>query len=118
VDAPAFDLADHVRVLPLPNRGDEAALLRAAEQLRRLRLDRSRPLWQVWLLPGLAEGQVGMYVKIHHVIGDDTAVMAASGRCWTRLPMRPPGRRGRGRRPRRRPPATCSPTTCATMPPG
>ena len=60
VDAPAFDLADHVRVLPLPDPGDEAALLHAAEQLRRRRLDRSRPLWQVWLLPGLPEGRVGM----------------------------------------------------------
>jgi len=79
VDAPAFDLADHVRVLPLPDPGDEAALLRAAEQLRRRRLDRSRPLWQVWLLPGLPEGRVGMYVKIHHLIGDATAGVAALG---------------------------------------
>lgn len=31
----------------------------------------------MWLLPGLAEGQVGMYVKIHHVIGDATADLAA-----------------------------------------
>jgi hypothetical protein len=58
VDAPAFDLADHVRVVPVPAPGDEAALLRAAEQLRRVRLDRSRPLWQMWLLPGLPEGRV------------------------------------------------------------
>ncbi len=36
---------------------DEAALLRAAEQLR-VPLDRSRPLWQMWLLPGLPEGRV------------------------------------------------------------
>ena len=77
VDAPAFHLADHVQVVPVPDPGDEAALLRAAEQLRRRRLDRSRPLWQVWLLPGLAEGRVGMYVKIHHVIGDATAGLAA-----------------------------------------
>jgi diacylglycerol O-acyltransferase / wax synthase len=47
VDAPAFDLADHVRVVPVPAPRDEAALLRAAEQLRRVRLDRSRPLWQM-----------------------------------------------------------------------
>jgi Wax ester synthase-like Acyl-CoA acyltransferase domain len=55
VEALAFDLADHVRAVPAP--GDEAALLRAAEQLRRVRLDRSRPLWQMWLLPGLPEGR-------------------------------------------------------------
>jgi diacylglycerol O-acyltransferase / wax synthase len=79
VDAPAFDLADHVRVLPVPDPGDEAALLRAAERLRRLHLDRSRPLWQLWFLSGLPEGQVGMFVKIHHVIGDATAAMATVG---------------------------------------
>jgi Wax ester synthase-like Acyl-CoA acyltransferase domain len=56
VDAPAFDLADHVRVVPVPAPGDEAALLRAAEQLRRVRLDRSQPLWQMWLLPRAAGG--------------------------------------------------------------
>jgi len=55
---PGFDLADHVRVVPVPAPGDQAALLRAAEQLRRVRLDRSRPLWQMWLLPGLPEGRV------------------------------------------------------------
>lgn len=79
VDAPAFDLADHVQVVPVPGPGDEAALLRAAEQLRRRRLDRSRPLWQVWLLPGLPEGRVGMFVKIHHVVGDAAAGVAALG---------------------------------------
>ena len=44
VDAPAFDLRDHVRVVPLAAPGDQAALLRAVEQLRRRHLDRSRPL--------------------------------------------------------------------------
>lgn len=79
VDAPAFDLADHVQTVPVPDPGDEAALLRAAEQLRRRRLDRSRPLWQMWLLPGLPDGRVGLFVKIHHVIGDAGAGLAALG---------------------------------------
>ena len=59
IDAPAFDLADHVRVVPVPAPGDEVALLHAAEQLRRVRLDRSRPLWQMWLLPGLRRAGSG-----------------------------------------------------------
>jgi diacylglycerol O-acyltransferase / wax synthase len=79
VDAPAFDLADHVRVVLVPDPGDEAALLRTAEQLRRRRLDHSRPLWQMWFLTGLPEGRVGMFIKIHHVIGDATAGVAALG---------------------------------------
>ena len=91
VDAPAFDLADHVQVVQVPEPGDETALLRAAEQLRRCRLDRSRPLWQVWLLPGLPEGRVGMYVKIHHVIGDATAGVVALGALLDAAPDVPAG---------------------------
>ncbi len=90
-DAPAFDLAGHVQVLPVPDPGDEAALLRATEQLRRRRLDRSRPLWQMWLLTGLPEGRVGLYVKIHHVIGDAIAGMAALGALLDAAPGAPAG---------------------------
>src|SRR5215207_1555167 len=42
VDATAFDLRDHVQVLPVPAPGDEAQLLLATEQLSSRRLDRSR----------------------------------------------------------------------------
>jgi diacylglycerol O-acyltransferase / wax synthase len=50
VDDPAFDIAEHVSVFP-HEITDEAQLLAACEQLRRQRLDRSRPLWQMWFLP-------------------------------------------------------------------
>lgn len=53
VDAPDFDLSDHVQVAPLPAPADEAELLEAIERLRRRRLDRTRPLWGMWFLPGL-----------------------------------------------------------------
>lgn len=79
VDAPAFDLGDHVRVVPLPAPGDEAALLLATEQLRRRRLDRSRPLWEMSFLPGLPENRVGMFVKMHHAIADGIAGVATLG---------------------------------------
>jgi diacylglycerol O-acyltransferase len=46
VDAPAFDLSDHVRVERLHAPADEAELLRAVARLRRRRLDKSRPLWE------------------------------------------------------------------------
>jgi diacylglycerol O-acyltransferase len=91
VEAPAFHLADHVRVLAVPDPGDESALPRAAEQLRRLRLDRSRPLWQMWFLSGLPDNQVGMYVKIHYVVGDATAAMAALGALLDAAPDAPAG---------------------------
>lgn len=77
VDAPAFDVAEHVHVLSVPAPGGEAELLRTAEGLVGRRLDRSRPLWQAWFLTGLAEGRVGWLVKVHHCIADGIAGVAA-----------------------------------------
>jgi diacylglycerol O-acyltransferase / wax synthase len=79
VDAPAFELGDHVRVLPLPQPADEAQVLQAVERLRRRRLDRSRPLWEMWFLPGLTDGRVGMFVKVHHAVADGVAGVATLG---------------------------------------
>src|SRR5215218_10013018 len=59
VDAPAFDIADHVRGNPLPGPGDEAGLLAACARLYRRRLDPTRPLWEAWLLPGLPRRRLG-----------------------------------------------------------
>jgi WS/DGAT/MGAT family acyltransferase len=94
VDAPAFDVCDHVRVLSLPPPGDEAQLLLAAEQLRRRRLDRSRPLWEMWFLPGLPQQRVGLYVKMHHAIADGIAALASVGAFLDAVPdpPAPPGR--------------------------
>ena len=75
VDAPAFDLADHVREHRLPPGSGEAELLAAVEERRRQRLDRRRPLWEMWLLPGLEGGRVGLFMRMHHVIGDGRAAM-------------------------------------------
>jgi diacylglycerol O-acyltransferase / wax synthase len=79
VDAPAFDLAEHLRVLPLLAPGDEVQLLRAVEQLRRRRMDRSRPLWEMWFLTGLPERRVGLFMRTHHCIADGIAGVATMG---------------------------------------
>ncbi len=79
VDARSFDLADHVRVCPLPAAADQAQLLLACEQLRRRRLDPSRPLWEAWFLPGLPHGQVGLFLRMHHAMADGVAGVAAFG---------------------------------------
>lgn len=79
VDAPSFDLADHVHVEAVAAPGDEGDLLRATERLRRRRLDRSRPLWGVWFLTGLPNRRIGMFVKMHHVIADGIAGVATFG---------------------------------------
>jgi WS/DGAT/MGAT family acyltransferase len=89
IDAPSFDVAQHVLVVPLAPPGDEAALLRTVERLRRQRLDRARPLWQMTLLPGLAGGRVGLFVKVHHAVADGVAAMAAIGAFLDAGPGRP-----------------------------
>jgi diacylglycerol O-acyltransferase len=79
VDAPAFDLAEHLQVHPLAAPGDEAQLLAACAQLYQRRLDPSRPLWQAWLLPGLPDHQVGLLLRAHHTIADGVAGLATFG---------------------------------------
>jgi diacylglycerol O-acyltransferase len=79
VDAPSFDLANHVRVHPLAAPGDQAQLLAACEQLRRRHLDPSRPLWELWLLPGLPQQRVGLFLRAHHTMADGMAGVAAFG---------------------------------------
>jgi diacylglycerol O-acyltransferase len=76
VDAPAFDLNDHIRVLPLPADSGEADILVATEQLRRQRMDPSRPLWEMWFMPGLPDERIAMFVRLHHSIADGMAAMA------------------------------------------
>jgi WS/DGAT/MGAT family acyltransferase len=79
IDASSFDIADHVRVRPLAAPGDEAQLLQACQELARHRLDPARPLWELWLLPGLPEDRVGVYFRLHHAFADGAAALAAFG---------------------------------------
>jgi diacylglycerol O-acyltransferase / wax synthase len=79
VDAPAFDLSDHVRVERLQAPADEAELLRAVARLRRRRLDQSRPLWEMWFLTGLAADRIGWFMRLHHVVADGIAGVAELG---------------------------------------
>jgi diacylglycerol O-acyltransferase len=78
VDAPTFELADHIRVHhPLAAPGDEKQLLEACHELADRPFDRGRPLWELWLLPGMPKGRVGAFLKLHHVLADGPAALAA-----------------------------------------
>ena len=79
VDAAAFDLAEHVRVRPLPEPADEDQLLRVAADLARRPFAPARPPWELWLLPGLPGGRVGAFLRVHHVLADGAAALAAFG---------------------------------------
>jgi diacylglycerol O-acyltransferase / wax synthase len=90
IDAPAVDLAKHVRLLPLPAPADEAQLLVACAELWQRRLDRSQPLWQMWFLPGLPDGRVGLFMRLHHSIADGVAGIAALAAFVDAAPDPPP----------------------------
>jgi diacylglycerol O-acyltransferase len=79
VDAPSFDIAEHVGVFPVAPPGTDTPLLLACEELRRRPLKRSRPLWEMWLLPGLPQGRVGLFMRLHHAIADGVAGVAVLG---------------------------------------
>jgi diacylglycerol O-acyltransferase / wax synthase len=89
VDSQAFDLNDHLRVLPLPAAAGETQLLRTAERVVARRLDRSRPLWEMWFLPGLPESRIGLLIKTHHAMADGIAGLATLGALFDATPDGP-----------------------------
>ena len=67
---PQFDLDGHIRHATLPAPGDERALLEWISDFYSHRLDRSRPLWEITLLDGLAGGGWALVWKTHHCMAD------------------------------------------------
>jgi WS/DGAT/MGAT family acyltransferase len=70
VDDPHFNVAYHVRHTALPNPGGEDQLMRMTGRVFSQALDRSRPLWEVWLVEGLGGGRFGLLSKTHHALVD------------------------------------------------
>ncbi len=69
-DDPAFDITYHVRRSALPPPGSEQALLEFCGRVQSRLLDRSRPLWEMYLVEGLAGGRVAIVTKTHHSMVD------------------------------------------------
>lgn len=76
VDHAAFDITEHVDVVPCPAPGDRDALLALAARAIGTRLPRDRPLWRVVVAAGLAEGRSGLIVVFHHVLADGIGGLA------------------------------------------
>ncbi|WP_068273052.1 WS/DGAT/MGAT family O-acyltransferase [Aldersonia kunmingensis] len=82
VDDPSFNLAHHVRRAALPAPGNEQALVSFVGDAMRQRLDRDRPLWECWIIEGLAEGRWAVLTKVHHCIADGiSATRMMAGLC-------------------------------------
>ena len=76
VDHRGFDIRQHVLARAVPAPGDEEALLSVCAELNSGRLDRSRPLWEMWVLDDLADGHAAILIRLHHVVADGIAAMA------------------------------------------
>ena len=70
VDDPSFTLEYHVRHIALPRPGSEEQLLRTVARIFSQRLDRSKPLWEMWVVEGLKDGRFALISKTHHALID------------------------------------------------
>ena len=70
VDDAHFDPTYHIRHIALPHPGSEAQLRQMAGRILSQRLDRSKPMWEVWVVEGLADGGFALVSKVHHCMID------------------------------------------------
>lgn len=86
---PEPDLDYHVRELGLPAPGNLHQLADQTARIYERRLDRARPLWELYLIHGLEGGRVGVLTKIHHAALDG---LSGAEILVTLLDLQPTGR--------------------------
>jgi diacylglycerol O-acyltransferase / wax synthase len=75
IEDPDFDLDWHLREITLPEgHGTMKDLTDLAAKLVAVPLDRTRPLWEMWMIDGVDDGKIGLLTKVHHA-----AIDGASG---------------------------------------
>ncbi|MEW1953968.1 wax ester/triacylglycerol synthase family O-acyltransferase [Terrabacter sp. NPDC080008] len=70
VDDEAFDMGYHVRRAGLPRPGSDRQLQDFVARVQPRKLDRTRPLWEVYLVEGLHDGRFAIVTKTHHALID------------------------------------------------
>lgn len=68
-----FDVESHFHHLALPKPGRIRELLALVSKLHGNLMDRTKPLWEMYLVSGLEDGRVALYSKIHHALVDGVA---------------------------------------------
>lgn len=68
-----FDVESHFHHLSLPAPGRVRELLALVSKLHGNLMDRTKPLWEMYLISGLEDGRVALYSKIHHALVDGVA---------------------------------------------
>jgi diacylglycerol O-acyltransferase len=74
IEDPHFEVDYHVRRVAVPSPGGRRELADMAAQIASIPLDRTRPLWEAWVIEGLKQDRIGMVTKVHHA-----AIDGASG---------------------------------------
>lgn len=69
-DDPSFDLDRHLRRVALPEPGGDEELFGFVGRVMAHRLDRDHPLWECWVVEGLADGRWAILAKLHHCLAD------------------------------------------------
>jgi diacylglycerol O-acyltransferase len=100
VDDEDIDIDYHVRHITLPKPGTNRQLQQYVARLHSTLIDRSRPMWEFFIIDGLQSGQVALYTKVHHAgidgqagveVGKAIFDLEATGRV-----VKPPRSRPRG----------------------
>lgn len=73
IDDPSFNLEYHIRHAALPSPGTEDQLFQLAARIASQQLDRSKPLWESWLVEGLQNDRFALIFKTHHSLVDGIA---------------------------------------------
>jgi len=72
-DDPHFHLGYHVRHSALPSPGNDEQLQTLVGRVMSQPLDRTKPLWEMWVVEGLADGSWAILLKLHHCMADGVA---------------------------------------------
>jgi diacylglycerol O-acyltransferase / wax synthase len=92
VDDPHLNLDYHVRQTALPAPGSDEQLRNLAARIFSQQLDRSKPLWELWLVEGMADGRFAVIGKSHHALVDGVSGVDITTVLYDldREPKRPP----------------------------
>jgi WS/DGAT/MGAT family acyltransferase len=71
-----IDLSAHLRRVVVPAPGGRREVERVIGDIASIPLDRRRPLWEISVLEGLADGTIGVVAKMHHAVADGVAASA------------------------------------------
>ncbi|MFZ4756875.1 MAG: WS/DGAT/MGAT family O-acyltransferase [Burkholderiaceae bacterium] len=81
-----IDIDYHIRHTVLPRPGTLAQLEALCARLHSSLLDRSRPLWEFYVIEGLQDGRIGFYSKVHHAAVDGQAAVAMANSVFDLTP--------------------------------